>query len=122
MTIPGIDEVLAAAIIAELGDVTRFRKLNQVVAFAGIDPSTFESGEFKATISHISKRGSPHLRRALYLATVSAIRKDKELAEYFHKQQAQGKHYTSAALSTARKLLARIFVILKENRPYKIQQ
>jgi len=121
LTIPGISEVLAASILAELGEVRRFNTLNQVVAFAGIDPSTFQSGQFKGSISNISKRGSPYLRRAVYLATIAAVRKDPELAQYFAKKQAQGKHYTMAAMATARKLLARIFVVLKENRPYKIR-
>lgn len=76
---------------------------------------------FSDTFSNISKRGSPYLRRAVYLATIAAIRKDPELAQYFAKKQAQGKHYTMAAMATARKLLARIFVVLKENRPYKIR-
>lgn len=121
LTIPGINEVLAASILAELGDIKRFKRLSQLVAFAGLDPSTFESGEFKGTISHLSKRGSAHLRRALYLATVSSIKKDKELGFYFKRKQAQGKHYTMAAMATARKLLARIYTILKEDRPYEIR-
>jgi len=88
LSVPGVRGLLAATILAELGDVRRFDRLEQVVAFAGLDASVFESGEFHATRQHISKRGSPHLRRALYLAAFNATRADPELAAYFQRKQA----------------------------------
>src|SRR5690242_10113646 len=78
----------------------------QIIAYAGLDASVFESGEFKGTRQHISKRGSPYLRRALYLAAFKAIQVDAELAAYFHRKRAQGKPYRVAMVAVSRKLLA----------------
>src|SRR5262249_56243722 len=69
--IKGISPVMAASLIAEIGDVQRFRRFESLVAYTGIDPSVVASGEFKATETHMSKRGSPHLRRALWLSAVT---------------------------------------------------
>jgi transposase len=84
----------------------------------GIDPSVFESGQFHATRQHISKRGSPHLRRALFLAAHSAQLRDPELDAYLERKMAEGKPDKVALIAVARKLLARIYVVLKEDRPY----
>jgi hypothetical protein len=68
-SIPGIGPVLAATIVADIGDIDRFPRLEALVAYAGIDPSIFASGQFEGRRQHISKRGSPYLCRALFLAT-----------------------------------------------------
>lgn len=73
-SIPGIGEKIAATIISEIGEIDRFNHPKKLVAFAGIDPSIFESGRFKGTVNRITKRGSSRLRRALYLAVKCAIR------------------------------------------------
>lgn len=70
--IKGIGPVLAATILAEIGDISRFRSLKSLVAYTGIDPSVFQSGGFTGTQGHMSKRGSPYLRRALWLAAHTA--------------------------------------------------
>jgi transposase len=118
LSVPGMGGLLAVTVLAELGDVQRFTTVKQVVAFAGLDASVFDSGEFHATRQHISKRGSPHLRRALYLAALNAIRSDSELAAYFQRKQAEGKPFRVALIAVARKLLARIYVVLRDQRPY----
>jgi len=64
-TIPGVGPVTAAAILAEIGDVNRFATVEKLVAYAGIDASVYQTGEFEATQRHMSKRGSPYLRHAL---------------------------------------------------------
>lgn len=118
LSVPGMAGLLAVTVLAELGDVQRFDNVKQVVAFGGLDASVFESGDFHATRQHISKRGSPHLRRALYLAALTAIRTDAELAAYFQRKQAEGKPFRVALIAVARKLLARIYVVLRDQRPY----
>lgn len=118
LSVPGMAGLLAVTVLAELGDVQRFDNVKQVVAFAGLDASVFDSGDFHGTRQHISKRGSPHLRRALYLAALSAIRSDADLAAYFHRKQAEGKAFRVALIAVARKLLARIYVVLRDQRPY----
>jgi transposase len=120
-TIPGVGPVLAATILAEIGDVDRFPRPQALAAYAGIDPSVFESGQFQGTRSRISKRGSPYLRRALYLAAHSAQQRDPELGAYLAKKLAEGKPYKAAVVATARKLLGRIYVLLKEGRPYAVR-
>jgi transposase len=118
-TIPGVGPVLAATILAEIGDVTRFARVEALVAYAGLDPGVFESGQFQGRRQHISKRGSPYLRRALYLAAHAARGRDAELTAYLERKLAEGKPYRAAAVATAHKLLARCYVVLKERRPYQ---
>lgn len=120
-TIPGIGPVFAATILAEIGDIDRFARPQALNAYAGIDPSVFESGQFQGTRQHISKRGSPYLRRALYLAAHSAHLRDPELGTFLQKKLTEGKPYKSAVIATARKLLGRIYVVLKEGRPYEVR-
>jgi transposase len=119
-TIPGVGPVLAASILAEIGDITRFPRLESLVAYAGIDPSVFESGAFTGTRQHISKRGSPYLRRALYLATHTAHQHNPDLADYLRRKRREGKSYRAALIATSHKLLARIYVVLKEGRPFAV--
>jgi transposase len=120
-TIPGIGVVLAAAILGEIGDVNRFPELEKLVAYAGIDPTVHESGQFGATEVHMSKRGSPYLRRALWLAASMARQHDPELKAYYHKKKQEGKHHNTVIGALCRKLLARIYVILQEERPYVVR-
>jgi transposase len=119
--IQGIGPVLAASLIAEIGDVQRFARLESLVAYAGIDPTIFASGEFTATETHMSKRGSPYLRRALWLAAISASASNPDLAAYFQRRLDQGKPWGTAMGAIARKLLSRIYVVLKQNRPYEVR-
>ena len=69
------------SLMAEIGDISRFARLESLVAYTGIDPAVFSSGEFTATEMHMSKRGSPYLRRALWLAAISASRSSVMYAE-----------------------------------------
>jgi transposase len=119
--IKGIGPVLAASLVAEIGEIRRFPRLESLVAYAGIDPSVFASGEFTASETHMSKRGSPYLRRALWLAAVSASRSNPDLAAYLHRRLDQGKPWGTAMGAVARKLLSRIYVILKHNRAYEVR-
>jgi transposase len=119
--IKGIGPVLAASLLAEIGDVSRFSRLESLVAYAGIDPTVFASGEFSATEAHMSKRGSPHLRRALWLAAISTSQSNPDLAAYLQHRLDQGKPWGTAMGAVARKLLSRIYVVLKENRPYEVR-
>ena len=117
-TINGIGDVLGAIIVSEIGDINRFERPNQLVAFAGLDVTVKQSGEFSGTKNKISKRGSPYLRRAIWLAAQRAAFCDPVLSEYYQSLRARGKHHLTAVGGVARKLCNIIFVILKENRPY----
>jgi len=120
-TIPGIGAVTAAAILGEIGNIQRFDSLKQLVAYAGIDPAIYQSGQFEATQAHMSKRGSPYLRHALWIAATVARMHDSELKAYYDKRRAEGKAYGTVIGAICRKLLARIFVILRDQRPYEIR-
>lgn len=119
--IKGISPVLAASLIGEIGDVHRFARFESLVAYSGIDPSVFASGEFSATETHMSKRGSPHLRRALWLAAINASQWNPDLADYLRRRLDDGKPWGTAMGAVARKLLSRIYAILKQNRPYEVR-
>jgi transposase len=120
-SIPGIGPATGAAILAEIGDIQRFETLDKLVAYAGIDASVYQTGQFQAAEAHMSKRGSPYLRQALWLAAVAAILHDPALKAYYQKKRDEGKHHGTAVGAVCHKLLARIFVILKERRPYVIR-
>lgn len=119
ITIPGVGPVTAAAILAEIGDVNRFETVEKLVAYAGIDASVYQTGEFEATQRHMSKRGSPYLRHALWQAATAALLHNPELKAYYARKRQEGKHHGTALGAVCRKLLARIYVVLKENRPYR---
>lgn len=118
-TITGIGDVLGAIIVSEIGDINRFERPNQLVAFAGLDVNVKQSGEFSGSKNKISKRGSPYLRRAIWLAANRAAFCDPILSEYYQSLKTRGKHHLTAVGAVARKLCNIIFVILKENRPYQ---
>lgn len=118
-TITGIGDVLGAIIVGEIGDINRFERPNQLVAFAGLDVTVKQSGEFSGSKNKISKRGSPYLRRAIWLAAQRAAFCDPILSQYYQSLRARGKHHLTAVGGVARKLCNIIFVILKENRPYQ---
>lgn len=117
-TIPGIGDTLGAIILSEIGDINRFDAPNKLVAFAGLDVRVTQSGEFTGTKQKLSKRGSPYLRRAIWLAAGRAAFCDPILSSYYQGLRARGKHHLTAVGAVARKLCNIIFTILKENRPY----
>ena len=118
-SIPGIGPVTGAAILSEIGDISRFETEDKLVAYAGIDATVHQSGQFKGTEMHMSKRGSPYLRLALWQAASMAVLHNEELKTYYEKKRAEGKAHGTAIGAVCRKLLVRVFVILKENRPYE---
>jgi transposase len=118
-TISGIGETLGAIIVSEIGDIHRFDSAPKLVAFAGLDVKVNQSGKFSGTKNKISKRGSPYLRRAIWLAATRAAFCDPILSGYYQSLKSRGKHHLTAVGAVARKLCNIIFVILKENRPYQ---
>lgn len=88
------------------------------MAFVGIDPSVRQSGEFVGTQNKMSKRGSPHLRRAIWLAATVAAFHDPVLSSFYQKKRAEGKHHYTAIGAVARKLTFIIYAVLRDNKPY----
>ncbi len=118
-SIPGIGEVTAPVILAEIGDINNFSTPSKLTAFAGIDPSENQSGNKKSTDEKTSKRGSPYLRHAIYQAAFIASNNDPVMHDYYVKKRAEGKHHYVALAGVERKLLGIIFHVLKENRDYR---
>lgn len=119
-TIPGIGLVLGAMILAELGDVTRFATPEKVLAFAGLDPSIYQSGKYTPASGTMVKRGSPQLRWALLMAARSTIVHNPNIAVYYQKKLSEGKHYNVICSHIAKKLVRILYSLLKKNTPYSL--
>jgi transposase len=117
-TITGIGPVLGAAILGEIGDIHRFDHPSKLVAFAGLDVKVVQSGEFTGTQGKMSKRGSPYLRRAIWLAANVAAFSDPTMSEYYQSLRKRGKHHLVAVSGVARKMCNVIYAILSENKTY----
>ena len=118
-TIPGIGIIGVATILAEIGDISRFKNSSALVAFAGIDPTVRQSGEFNSTHNHMSKRGSPYLRHAIFLAATTCSFHNSPLNAYYKKKRDQGKHHLTATGAVARKLTTVIYAVLRDSKPYE---
>ena len=121
-TIPGVGVRMGAMIIAEIGDFSRFDSPDKILAFAGMSPSTYQSGQLLLTgnYSHMEKRGSKYLRYALYNATKYACMWDPTFASYLAKKRAEGKHYNVALSHATKKLVRLIYAMEKSQQPYKL--
>ena len=117
-TITGIGDVLGACILSEIGDISRFEKASQLVAFAGLDVAVKQSEEFLGTEMKITKRGSPYLRRAIWLAATVASFKDPALSIYYKNLIARGKKHLTAIGAVSRKMCNIIFSVLKNKKAY----
>lgn len=120
-TIPGIGSVNAATILGEIGDIKRFSNPSKLVAFAGLDSTVSQSGEFESTSNHMTKRGSPYLRRALFQSALKAEFCDPVFSDYYQKKMKEGKHHLVATNAVARKLCHIIFAVLTKNEPYRVK-
>ena len=114
----GIGPALAAPIHAESDPASDFPSARQYAAYAGLEPSTFDSGEMRGTRTPISKRGSPHLRRALYLAAFSVYLKHDYFHRIYRHFRKQGHKHTDALVIVARHLALVVWRMLKDNRPF----
>lgn len=119
-TIPGFGPVLSAVLIGEIGDIQRFDSAAKLVAFAGIDPALRQSGEFEGSKIHMSKRGSPYLRRAIWMAAINAYKNDAALKDYYQKKRAEGKHHMKALGAVCRKLCHITYAVMRDNKPYQL--
>lgn len=123
-SIPGIGDKIAYTVLGEIGNIDRFNSAKQLVAYCGIDPSVKQSGNFTGTKNKITKRGSIYIRKSLYLAAVSTIRKNssgtyvnKVMYDYYHaKIQSKAKKQALGAIMN--KLVRIIFSVLKNRHPF----
>ena len=118
LSIPGINYRMGAMIIAEIGDFSRFDSPNKILAYAGMSPSTYQSGQLDSSYSHMEKRGSRYLRYALFNATKFVCHWDSTFAAYLVKKRAEGKHYNVAISHAAKKLVRVIYQLGKSGQAY----
>lgn len=118
MTMPGIAENSAIGILSELAGLDPQLTVRQWVAHSGLDPTHHDSGTSVHKPSRISRAGSRHLRRALYMPALTAARFDPHMKAFYHLLQARNKSKLQALMAVARKLLHAIFGIFKTNTPY----
>lgn len=114
LTLPGVSKTLAAAILSEIGDITRFNNSSQLVSFAGINPTIRQSGNFMGNRNHMSKKGSPYLRLALWQASITSSRFNPVLKEYYQLKIKEGKSHMTVIGAVARRLTGIVFTMLKE--------
>ena len=117
-TIPGISLRMGAMIIAEIGDFNNFTSPDKILAFAGLSPSTYQSGKLNNCYAHMEKRGSRYLRYALFNATKFVCNWCPSFADYLAKKRSEGKHYNVAISHAAKKLVRLIFAMQKSGQPY----
>jgi transposase len=117
-SIGGIADVTGTVFLAELGDIRNFNSYKNVIAFAGLDPSTYQSGQYEGR-SKISKRGNRHLRRIIFLMARCVVRSDNVFREYFLKRKSEGLAPMKALLATAHKLIRVIFAMLTNKTMYQ---
>ncbi|SDB67774.1 IS110 family transposase [Butyrivibrio sp. INlla16] len=118
MTIPGISYRMGAMILAEIGDFTRFSSADKILAYAGMSPSTYQSGQLNSSHSHMEKRGSSYLRYALFNATKFVCKWDESYGIYLSKKIGEGKHYSVAVSHAAKKLVRLIYRMELTGEPY----
>ena len=115
-SIPGISDVTAMQFISEVGDIKRFKNVRKLVAYAGVDPSVYQSGKYEGR-GRISKRGNRHLRRVLWIMATSVVLHNKQIREYFDKVR-ERQPYKKAIMKVIHKLLRIIFAMLSHKRAY----
>lgn len=93
---------------------------DKLLAYAGMSPSTYQSGQLKNCYPHMEKRGSRYLRYALYNATKYVCHWDPTFAAYLAKKRAEGKHYNVALSHATKKLVRLIFAMEKSRQPYRL--
>ena len=118
LTIPGIGYTIAAIVLAEIGDINNFSSPAKLLAFAGMEPSTYQSGKYNASNTPMVKRGSTYLRWAIMQAARLVSMRDSTFATYMAKKRAEGKHFNVAQSHVGKKLIRVIYYILKHNTAF----
>lgn len=118
ITIPGIGYTIAAIILAEIGDINNFSSPAKLLAFAGMEPSTYQSGNYNASKTSMVKRGSTYLRWAIMQAARLVSMRDSTFATYMAKKRSEGKHFNVARSHVGKKLIRVIYSLLKNNTAF----
>ena len=115
MTIPGIGYINGGMILGEIGDIARFTSPSKLLAFAGLDPSVYQSGNFQAKHTRMSKRGSRSLRYALMNAAHNVVKNNQTFKEYYEQKKSDGRSHYNTLGHCAGKLVRIIHKMLTDN-------
>lgn len=118
LSIPGISHFSGTSILAELGDISNYSKPSQIIKFAGVAPLHYESGQFTAQHTSITKKGSKYLRKTLYQIILPVIHHNPVFKQYYQLKISQGKGHRCAQGHCVRKLLRIIYHLLKTNQKF----
>lgn len=121
MTIPGIGSTNGGMILGEIGDIHRFSTPNKLLAFAGLDPSVHQSGNFQAQRTRMSKRGSRVLRFALMNAAHNVVKNNLTFKTYYDKKRTEGRSHYNALGHCAGKLVRIIWKMLTNNVEFNLE-
>lgn len=117
-SIDGVKDITGSTFLAELGDINKFNSYKHIIAFAGLDPSIHQSGQYEGH-STISKRENRHLRRVIFVMTLCAVRSKNAFREYFLRRKQEGLPPKKAILATAHKLIRVIFAMLSNKTLFR---
>ena len=120
MTIPGIGYINGGMILGEIGDIHRFSSPNKLLAYAGLDPSVYQSGNFQAKKTRMSKRGSKLLRYALVNAAHNVVKNNATFEAYYDAKMAEGRTHYNALGHCAGKLVRVIFKMLTDDVKFSL--
>ena len=117
-SIDGINTRTATSFLAEIGYISNYASYKKLIAFAGIDPTVYQSGKFEGQ-SRISKRGNRHLRRVIWIMTTCVIQHNALFRGYYMKKRGEGQVFKKAVFATAHKLIRVIFAMLTQRTMFK---
>lgn len=120
MTIPGIGYINGGMILGEIGDIHRFPSPSKLLAFAGLDPSVYQSGNYSARRTRMSKRGSRVLRYALINAAHNVVKNNATFKAYYDKKMAEGRSHYNALGHCAGKLVRIIWKMLTDGVEFNL--
>lgn len=121
-TIPGVGQDSAVAYVAFIGDINRFPSLRDFRGWSGLIPFSRQSGEGEARGLHITQAGPEAIKSTAVLDAQVARLWDPQIAQIYHKQMVTyGKHFLQAICTCATHLLDRVYVVLREQRPYEVR-
>jgi len=118
LSIPGISHFSGTSILAELGDICNYQKSSQIIKFAGVAPYHYESSQFTAQHTAITKKGSRYLRKTLYQIILPVINNNEVFRTYYNKKLAEGKGHRCAQGHCIRKLLRVIYRLLTTGQQF----
>lgn len=115
LSMPGVGYTTAALVIGEIGNIHRFKSFDQLLAYAGLDPIVYQSGNYNANNTRPSKRGSSYLRYAIFHISRTIVQHDPTFIKYYQKKISEGKHYFVALGHVSKKVLRVTYTLLKHN-------